>query len=117
MFRQFLLLVTLAIVPLSAQPKISQSKLDALTRKWQHVLKLDDWDIRTKLASADELPDQAWGASGTETERRVMHILVLNPKDYAQVAAQNGVPPKVGREITRDIEDTIVHELVHLRLK
>jgi hypothetical protein len=46
-----------------------------------------------------------------------MRIWVLDPQDYAEAAKEQGTVPKVGKEILRDIDDTILHEMVHLRLK
>ncbi len=103
-------------IPAVTAPKITQKQLDKLTRYWQHVLKLDDWEIRARAVSLGELPEGATGASARERRGRYMSIMVLEPADYERAAAVNDTVPKRGKEILRDIEDTIIHELVHLRL-
>jgi hypothetical protein len=45
-----------------------------------------------------------------------MIIYVLDPRDYKEAARRNDTPVLKGKAITEDIEDTIVHELLHVRI-
>jgi len=115
--RRLLLSLLLLTSSVFAAPVVSQHWLDAKVHYWSHVLRLEDWDIRAYTAHAYELKDETWGQSRRVIPVRVMIILVLDPADYPEVEKINGTPPKSDKEILADIEDTIVHELVHLRLR
>ncbi len=98
-------------------PSITQHQLDKMVQKWQRVLLLGDWQIRARTVRLDEIPVGAAGFSQADRDLRYMTIAVLDPADYADLAELNGTIPRHGKEIIRDIEDTVVHELVHLRLR
>jgi hypothetical protein len=113
-----ILLLTLALIlsAHAAEPHISQKSLDKITTYWVHVLKLDDWEARTHAVKLDELEAGTLGHSTRDFELRFIEIEVLDPSEYARAATAHQTVPKTGKEIIADIKDTIVHELVHLRL-
>lgn len=116
---KFFPLLLLLACSLSGQkaPSISQHQLDAITSKWLVRLRLTDWDVRAHLVTLEELADGTLGDAHISSLSRSVRIQILRPEDYEKAATQNGTVPKRGKEIQRDIEDTVVHELVHLRLR
>jgi len=98
-------------------PKITQKHLDSVVKYWQNILSLQDWEIKASVVRIDELEPDTLGESQRNPSLRVMRIWVLDPQDYAEASKEQGTVPKVGKEISRDIDDTILHEMVHLRLK
>jgi hypothetical protein len=96
-------------------PTVSQRQVEAIAAHWQHVLKLDDWRIHVQIVSLDGLEDGTYAGSLRNRDTHVILIRVLRPADYAAFGAEH--PPELrGKAIRADIEDSIVHELVHLRL-
>ena len=98
-------------------PKVTQKQLDHIVAYWQRVLSLGDWEISAHLVPIAKLPDGVAGMSHGDARCQCAALLVLRPEDYPSLAERNGLREKRGAEITRDIEDTVVHELVHLRLR
>jgi hypothetical protein len=78
--------------------------LNALTKKWQAILRLQDWTIEAGYKRAFDMPDGKQG--GCTWVRRLKRALisVLDPQDY-------GPDPVAG---SQDIEATLVHELLHI---
>ena len=97
-------------------PTITQRQLIATTKYWQHVLMLDDWELRTTAVRLKELDPGTAGNSHIISKYRCLLIHVLDPRDYAAADLADHLVPKSPKEIVRDIEDTILHELLHLRL-
>jgi len=73
---------------------------------WQQRLNLRDWNISIAVARATDLKPRTLGNIHWDTEKKTALIRVLDPTDYK-------LPPT---EILKDIEFTVVHELVHLEL-
>jgi hypothetical protein len=71
---------------------------------WQKRLNLQDWDISIVLARTADLKPHTLGHIRWDPESKVATISVLNPTDYR-------LPQD---EMLRDMEFTIVHELIHL---
>lgn len=122
MYIRFVLALTVFLSLCSAPaaprlPVISQHQLDVLVSHWQRVLALEDWEMRATVVRLNTMPDGALGYSQRNHELRFMSIWVLDPRDYPAVALRDKTVPKTGKEIIRDIEDTVIHELVHLRLR
>lgn len=102
--------------PPSKVPSISQSDLDRITHHWRSVLRLNDWDVRAHFVPIEDLPEWAVGSSHPIFETKCLKISVLQPKDYGKASARYGTVTKTPQQIRKDITDTIVHELVHLRI-
>ena len=75
-------------------------------RLWQERLDLATWDIRVDLVRAKELEPKTLGNVHWDTGARTARIAILSPYDYTL--------PYDG--MLKDMEFTIVHELVHLHL-
>ena len=118
MSRLFLLFVAfVALLCAGMTPTVSQKTLDGMVKHWQHVLLLDDWQVTAIAVRLDELPEGTTGLSRAFPAYQALRIYVLDPVDYEVLAQRDNLRVKKGKEITRDIEDTVVHELLHLRLR
>jgi hypothetical protein len=73
---------------------------------WQKRLHLEDWDISVAVARAGEMKPKTLGHIGWDRARKSAAIQVLDPADYR-------LPLDA---ILRDIEVTVVHELIHLEM-
>jgi hypothetical protein len=71
---------------------------------WQKRLNLEDWDITIVLSRTADLKPNTLGHIRWDSELKIAVISVLNPADYR-------LPQD---EMLRDMEFTIVHELIHL---
>jgi len=73
---------------------------------WQKRLKLEDWNITFKLVRIGELKPKTLGNIHWDSDVKKANISILNPADYKLSFT----------EALKDMEFTIVHELVHLQL-
>lgn len=74
--------------------------------KWQEILRLQDWDITIRFAKAGEIEDGDLGSTECHRETMDAQILIMEPG--------KGAKSKWADE--SDVELTIVHELMHVRL-
>src|SRR5947209_1947282 len=86
----------------------SQRKLDALRRKWQKLLRLQDWRITSNFVNPEFLKEitgteLAVGACDAHVETKEARISVLGPEFWSDEDDP--------RE--QDVENTVVHELWH----
>lgn len=73
---------------------------------WQKTLRLQDWDITVRIVRRDEMPNSgAAGAAAWDTYRTAT-IYLVNPTDFEEDWSER----------MRDMEDTLVHEMLHLHL-
>ena len=73
---------------------------------WQQNLKLTDWQISWTLANRSDLKPRTVGQIHWDMPRKCAAILVLDPADYRMPF----------NAMLDDMELTIIHELVHLKL-
>jgi hypothetical protein len=73
---------------------------------WQHNLKLTDWQISWALAHRSDLKPRTVGQIHWDMPRKSAAILMLDPADYRMPF----------NSMLDDMELTIIHELVHLKL-
>lgn len=73
--------------------------------KWVVRLCLRDWMLQWRVVGADELPDDTTGECTAVVTKKIAHIKILHPNE----AKSNWLDPY-------DVEQTVVHELVHLHL-
>jgi len=73
---------------------------------WQNRLNLREWKISVAVARASELKPKTLGNIHWDLEKKTALIHVLDPADYRMPLA----------EMLRDIEFTVVHELIHLEI-
>ena len=73
---------------------------------WQRRLNLADWDIKIIVARSTDLKKNTVGNIRWDRDKKTAVIRVLDPVDY-----------KLSWDDTlRDIEFTVVHELIHLEM-
>lgn len=85
------------------------ASLSRLTRFWQKKLRLTDWKVTVRYAKQDEFEDgDGQGQCNDSLHARTAEIFVLHPDEYDPAIYPNNLP--------QDIEDVVVHELVHLHL-
>jgi hypothetical protein len=97
----------------SIDTKITEHQQAAATKfvaqklhTWQDRMNLKDWNIQVQLVRADQLEPKTLGNIHWDTDIKAATIDVLSPLDY-----------KMAYEpMLKDMEFTIVHELVHLEL-
>ncbi len=80
----------------------SQERLNV----WKKRLKLDDWTITVQMARTTELKPRTLGNIHWDSDAKTAAIRVLDPADYR-------LPED---EMLKDMEFTVVHELIHLKL-
>jgi hypothetical protein len=73
---------------------------------WQKRLNLQDWKITVAVARASELKPKTLGNIHWDTDKKTALIHVLDPSDYT-------LPCEA---MLKDMEFTVVHELIHLEL-
>ena len=73
---------------------------------WQRRLNLKDWDISVVVAPAGALKKNTVGNIRWDKDKKTAVIRVLDPADYK-------IP---FNEVLKDIEFTVVHELIHLEM-
>ena len=73
---------------------------------WQERLNLTDWDIRFDMVRSKDLEPKTLGNVHWDTDVKTARISVMSTYDYT-------MPYK---EMLKDMEFTVVHELVHLHL-
>ena len=74
--------------------------------RWQKRLQLEDWKIAVAVARASELKPKTLGNIHWDTDKKTATIRILDPADY-----EMPLP-----EMLKDMEFTVVHELIHLEL-
>jgi hypothetical protein len=73
---------------------------------WQKRLNLQDWNISVVVSRATELKPKTLGNIHWDTDKKTAIIRVLDPADYK-------LPFD---DMLKDMEFTVVHELIHLEL-
>ena len=83
--------------------------LKRLMQFWKTKLRLNDWNVTVRYAKQEEFEDgDGQGQNNWNLHSRSSEILILHPDEYSPADYPNSVP--------QDIEDCLVHELLHLHL-
>lgn len=89
--------------------RVSQRQLDVLRREWQKRLRLQDWKITSRFVAPGDRPENMHDAVGynfINEAAKEGRISILDPE-----LADDGE-----MERSEDIENTLVHELLHCHL-
>lgn len=81
----------------------TEKMVDELCRKWQKILRLEDWEIHTELFSAREFDEddrQGEIVYDISTGQAIIHLL--------------DVDASLDTPFPYDLEKVLVHELLHL---
>ena len=73
-----------------------ETKLNLYLQKWQNILRLRDWDIKLELVT------KPWGKTGD---------VKIDQAEKTAILLINNCNPKQS-----DIETTVIHELLHIKL-
>ena len=73
---------------------------------WQKRLKLQEWHVTVEMARTSDLKPKTLGNIHWDTDKKTALIHVLDPADYHMPF----------RDMLKDMEFTVVHELIHLEL-
>jgi hypothetical protein len=109
-----LLLCTISVPASSAENASDAKAREAAAEKfvaqrlhiWQERLNLTDWDIRFDMVRSKDLEAKTLGNVHWDTDAKTARISVMSSYDYT-------LPYK---DMLKDMEFTVVHELVHLHL-
>lgn len=91
---------------LTINPSVTpaQRYLNEKLSLWQKRLKLDDWSVTVITSQRDGLRTGTLGNIRWDPEKKTAVIRVLDPSDYQGPSDA----------VLRDMEFTVVHELIHL---
>ena len=92
--------------PASERSLLAQSYASERLWVWQRRLNLQDWNVSVVVSRAGELKPRTLGNVHWDLDKKTAVIRVLDPADYR-------LAPSL---ILRDIELTVVHELIHLEI-
>jgi hypothetical protein len=105
-FVAVLVLSTFCVATHAVQLAPLQAHLEKQLRGWQKRLGLDNWDLSLQVVRKSALDHDTWGNAEWDSETKTGVISVLDPQDYNLK----------GSDLKRDMECTIVHELVHIQV-
>jgi len=88
------------------QTQQTQQFIDRRLAVWRGRLKLEDWRISVVMTRRSDLKPKTLGGTRWDKTKKSAVIWVLDPCDYR-------LPPN---EMLDDMELTVVHELIHLKL-
>jgi hypothetical protein len=74
--------------------------------EWKHRLTLDEWKVSIVLTKRAALKPNTLGGIRWDKKKKTAVISVMHPADY-EVSEQ---------AMLKDMEETVVHELIHLKL-
>jgi hypothetical protein len=86
---------------------LTLEQAEALCLEWQRTLRLQDWQIKVKIARGNglDLPEGIQGRCEWVIKRRSAFIRLLDPVDWDKTCLW-----------PQDMEVTLVHELLHLHM-
>lgn len=85
--------------------KMNKPNLEELLKKWQAILRLQDWDVTIKYYRHYDMDEDVKGGVRMCVTKKTARISILDPDDF-----DPSIP------LPLDVEGTVVHELVHLHL-
>jgi hypothetical protein len=87
------------------EAQVTQSALEAMCVRWQGKLRLLDWDVKIRFARHWEMSANRNGEVSWTVNSKTACISILDPRDYSTES-----------KWPQDIEQVVVHELVHLHM-
>lgn len=79
----------------------TDEQLQEKLKQWQERLRLQDWLVKVKIGRQREMQLNRLGEISFNTHTKTARITILDPIDYDDWGKQ-------------DMENTLVHELLHL---
>jgi hypothetical protein len=93
-------------MPTSERSLVAGSFANERLWVWQKRLNLEDWNISVVVSRASDLKPKTVGNIKWDRDKKTAVIRVLDPADYHMAL----------EPMLRDIEFTVVHELIHLEM-
>ena len=89
---------------------MKNNQLQALTKKWQKILRLQDWTISVFFACTTKSSSGEWDLGNCECSpyRKTADINILAPKLWKDNSRTPGY-----RGLNKEIELTLIHEMIH----
>lgn len=87
--------------------KWTNARLKDCASKWQGILRLEDWDIAVSFAPKSSIESNGMAHAAVYKQTKDAFILIRNPEEF-------DAKPAFSDE--NDVELTLVHELMHVRL-
>jgi hypothetical protein len=84
-----------------------QARVERLCRKWQVILRLQDWDLTITVGRWHEVHDEALAHTRRSEIRSHAELMFRDEADYRPTPAWPG---------DNNLELNVVHELLHLKL-
>lgn len=85
--------------------KLFADSAGAIVGYWQYLLRLADWDVDFKVAKGYEGP-QTYGSIEADPQSKTATLSLIDPRDWKPENLSDSA-----------IEDTIIHELLHLHMR
>lgn len=82
---------------------MNQREADRALKRWQKRLGLQDWDITVEIVRYYRVTDYSLGHIESNHQHRLARVYLKHPRDVFP-----------GNEGSADLEETLVHELLHL---
>jgi hypothetical protein len=89
-----------------AEVILSEEQLQTKLKEWQKRLRLQDWIIKVRIARIHELQEGSMAQVRSTLLNKTAMILILDSNDY-----------EPGLMLPQDMENSLVHELLHLHLE
>lgn len=84
---------------------MTQKQLLKLAREWVQVLRLQDWRIDVRFVRGEEI-NGCFGETSINFPLKTAYVKICRPEDM-----------KYKGYLGSDIEETLVHELIHLHIE
>jgi hypothetical protein len=84
---------------------LTQEELEQKLQEWQKRLRLQDWNIDVKIKRARDILDGCQAEVNWVLTKKMAIISIMDPFDYPSDSME-----------PQDMEDSLVHELLHLHL-
>lgn len=83
--------------------RLETEELAQMLGFWMDILKLKEWDVKVKICRARDMQEGTAGTINWEVNHKDAFIRLLDPIDYPEDSMRD-----------QDMEETLVHELLHL---
>lgn len=85
---------------------LTEDQLRAKCAEWQKILRLQDWIVNVSICRERDMKNNGCcGEVEWTLEKRMAQVRILDPVDYPESAMEG-----------HDMEETLVHELLHLHM-
>lgn len=90
------------------QVHLTQEQAEERLAHWQKILRLEHWDVAIHVVRASAMDPGNQASIGWTPEKRMARIKLADPIDW---------PPGTDEAFPQDMENSIVHELLHIHFR